>query len=199
MDFGASWGAAGHLLGRLGASWARLGGVLGASWRVLERLGSVLEASWALKSLQDKPVLIGTGSAFVCCKRPVPSCRVWCHVLFRKKAKLETLPKQPKHKPKSSKIFLNTSQNPSQNLQKSSPRPSKIEVWRRFRWKSLFDPKSSPLFSAPGGVLGRPGGVLGASWGRLGAAMGRLGASWERLGGVLGRLGSVLGRLAYTP
>ena len=146
-----------------------------------------------------KPVLIGTGSAFVCCKRPVPSCRVWCLVLLRKKAKLETLPKQPKHKPKSSKIFLNTSQNPSQNLQKSSPRPSKIEVWRRFRWKSLFDPKSSPLFSAPGGVLGRPGSVLGASWGRLGAAMGRLGASWERLGGVLGRLGSVLGRLAYTP
>ena len=195
---GASWGVFGASWGHLGASW----GVLAASWRVLEiksRLGSVLEASWALKSLQDKPVLIGTGSAFVCCKRPVPSCRVWCLVLLRKKAKLETLPKQPKHKPKSSKIFLNTSQNPSQNLQKSSPRPSKIEVWRRFRWKSLFDPKSSPLFSAPGGVLGRPGSVLGASWSRLGAAMGRLGASWERLGGVLGRLGSVLGRLAYTP
>ena len=53
------------------------------------------------------------------------------------------------------KIHLNTSQNRCQNLPKSSPRRSKIEVWRGFRWKSLFDPKSSPLFSAPGGVLGR--------------------------------------------
>ena len=140
---GASWGVFGASCGHLGASW----GVLAASWRVLEiksRLGSVLETSWAHKSLQDKPVLIGTGSAFVCCKRPVPSCRVWCLVLLRKKATLETLPKQPKHTPKSSKIFLNTCQNPFQNLPKSSPRPSKIEVWRRFRWKSLFDPKSSP-------------------------------------------------------
>ena len=165
----ASWGLLGPLGGVLGPSW----GVLAASWRALDlksRLGGVLEASWTVKKTQEKPVLIGTGSAFVCCKRPVPSCRVWCLVLLRKKAKLETLPKQPKHKPKSSKIFLNTSQNPSQNLQKSSPRPSKIEVWRRFRWKSLFDPKSSPLFSAPGGVLGRPGAVLGPSWSRHGAS-----------------------------
>ena len=99
----------------------------------------------------------------------------------------------------------NPRKNPPQHLPKSMPKPPKIEPktlqnrgLEAIRWKSLFDPKSSPLFSAPGSVLGRPGSVLGASWGRLGAAMGRLGASWERLGGVLGRLGSVLGRLAYT-
>ena len=60
MDFGASWGVPGHLLGRLEASWgrlghvlARLGGVLGASWRVLERLGT----SWPPSSLQDRKKL----------------------------------------------------------------------------------------------------------------------------------------------
>ena len=60
MDFGASWGAPGHLLGRLEASWgrlghvlARLGGVLGASWRALERLGT----SWPPSSLQDRKKL----------------------------------------------------------------------------------------------------------------------------------------------
>ena len=40
MDFGASWGPPGHLLGRLGASWGRLGGVLAASWDVWECLGT---------------------------------------------------------------------------------------------------------------------------------------------------------------
>ena len=30
MDFRASWGAPGHLLGRLEASWGRLGAVLGS-------------------------------------------------------------------------------------------------------------------------------------------------------------------------
>ena len=56
-------------------------------------------------------------------------------------------------------------QNLSQNLPKSSPRRSKIEVWKGFRWTSLFDPKLSPLFSAPGGRLG-------VSWGRLGRVLG---------------------------
>ena len=150
LHFGSIFQVLGHLggiLGRLGGVLGRLGALLGASWRILARLGaswSVLEACWHRFGPQKKPVLIGTGSAFVCCKRHVPSCRVWCLVLLRKKAKLETLPKQPKHKPKSSKIFFNTSQNPSQNLQKSSPRPSKIEVWRRFPWKSRFHPKSVP-------------------------------------------------------
>ena len=78
----------------------------------------------------------------------------------------------PKTFRKSSKISPQHPQNRSQNLPKSNPKRSKIEVWRGFRWKSFFDPKLSPLFSAPGGVLGRPGGVLGASWGRLGAALG---------------------------
>ena len=90
-------------------------------------------------------------------------------------------------------------QNRCQNLPKSSPRRSKIEVWRGFRWKSLSDPKLSPLFSAPGGRLGasweRLGRVSGSSWGRLGS----LGAPWKRLEGVVGRLGSVLELLAYTP
>ena len=89
--------------------------------------------------------------------------------------------------------------NRCQNLPKSSPRRSKIEVWRGFRWKSLSDPKLSPLFSAPGGRLGasweRLGRVSGSSWGRLGS----LGAPWKRLEGVVGRLGSVLELLAYTP
>ena len=89
-------------------------------------------------------------------------------------------------------------QNRCQNLPKSSPRRSKIEVWRGFRWKSLSDPKLSPLFSAPGGRLGasweRLGRVSGSSWGRLGS----LGAPWKRLEGVVGRLGSVLELLAYT-
>ena len=43
MDFGASWGAPGHLLGRLGASWGRLGAFWGRFGRILARLGSVLE------------------------------------------------------------------------------------------------------------------------------------------------------------
>ena len=43
MDFGASWGAPGHLLGRLGGVLGASWGVLGASW---ERLGSVLRGSW---------------------------------------------------------------------------------------------------------------------------------------------------------
>ena len=54
MDFGASWGPPGHVLGRLGPSWerlgpswGRLGGVLGASWAVLGRLGVVLKSSWS--------------------------------------------------------------------------------------------------------------------------------------------------------
>ena len=65
-------------------------------------------------------------------------------------------------------------QNLSQNLPKSSPRRSKIEVWRGFRWKSLFDPKLSPLFSAPGGRLG-------ASWGRLGRVLGpKMVPSWNQ-------------------
>ena len=42
MDFGASWGPPGHLLGRLGASWGRLGGVLARLGGVLGRLESVL-------------------------------------------------------------------------------------------------------------------------------------------------------------
>ena len=46
MDFGASWGAPGHLLGRLGgvfvASWGRLGASWGRLGRILARLGSVL-------------------------------------------------------------------------------------------------------------------------------------------------------------
>ena len=49
MDFDASWGAPGHLLGRLGASWGRLGGVLarlGGVLAALERRRSVLRASW---------------------------------------------------------------------------------------------------------------------------------------------------------
>ena len=67
-----------RVLGRLGSLLGPLGGVLGASWAVLGHL----KASWnqkdEKKALQHKPVLIGTGSAFVCGKRPVPSCRVWC-------------------------------------------------------------------------------------------------------------------------
>ena len=79
-------------------------------------------------------------------------------------------------------------QNRCQNLPKSSPRRSKIDVWRGFRWKSLSDLKLSPLFSAPGGRLGasweRLGRVSGPSWGHLG----NLGVPWKRLGGVLERL-----------
>ena len=48
MDFGASWGGPGHLLGRLGASWGRLGGVLGLLGGVLGRLGVVLGAPWGV-------------------------------------------------------------------------------------------------------------------------------------------------------
>ena len=48
MDFGASWGAPGHLLGRLGASWARLGGVLGRLGRVLGAFWAALGASWGV-------------------------------------------------------------------------------------------------------------------------------------------------------
>ena len=102
LHFGFIFRVLGPLGGLLGASWRRLGALLGASWRILARLGaswSVLEPSWRRFGPQKKPVLIGTGSAFVCCKRPVPSCRVWCLVLLRKKAKLDTLPKQPKHTP----------------------------------------------------------------------------------------------------
>ena len=80
------------------------------------------------------------------------------------------------------KTIQNTSQNRCQNLPKSSPRRSKIEVW----WGSAKNMLLSPIFSAPGGRLGaswgRLGPVLGSSWGRLGS----LGASWERLGRVLG-------------
>ena len=71
------WGIMGALVGSWGelcASWA----ALGASW-------GVLEASWHRFGTQKKPVLIGTGSAFFCCERPVTSCRVWCLVLLRKK------------------------------------------------------------------------------------------------------------------
>ena len=64
--------------------------------------------------------------------------------------------------------------NLPQNLPKSSPRRSKIEVWRGFRWNSLFDPKLSLLFSAPGGRLG-------ASWGRLGRVLGpKMVPSWNQ-------------------
>ena len=98
----------------------------------------------------------------------------------------------PKHSKNLGKINLNTSQNRCQNLPKSSPRRSKIEVWRG----SAKNPFLSPKFSAPGGRLGaswgRPGSVLGASWGRLGS----LRASWELLGAVLRRLGDVLGRIS---
>ena len=104
-----------------------------------------------------------------------------------------------KSSPMLSKFLGKSSKNRSQNLPKSSPRRSKIEVWRGFCWISLSDPKLSPLFSAPGGRLGasweRLGRVSGSSWGRLGS----LGAPWKRLEGVVGRLGSVLELLAYTP
>ena len=72
-------------------------------------------------------------------------------------------------------------QNRCQNLPKSSPRRSKIEVWRGFRWKSLSDPKLSPLFSAPGGRLGASWGRPGASSARLGAVLAPSWASWGRL------------------
>ena len=48
MDFGASWGPPGHLLGRLGASWGRLGGVLARLGGVLGRPGRVLGRSWGV-------------------------------------------------------------------------------------------------------------------------------------------------------
>ena len=60
MDFGASWGAPGHLLGRLGGVLGASWGVSGASWgrlaalgrlrsvlrRSCGRLGGILGASW---------------------------------------------------------------------------------------------------------------------------------------------------------
>ena len=42
MDFGASWGPPGHVLGRLGPSWERLGPSWGRLGGVLGRLGGVL-------------------------------------------------------------------------------------------------------------------------------------------------------------
>ena len=77
------------------------------------------------------------------------------------------------------KTTQNISQKRCQNLPKSSPRRSKIEVWRGSAKNTLLSSK----FSAPGGgVLERPGDVLGSSWAHLGTVL-----------GALGRLGSVLG------
>ena len=88
------------------------------------------------------------------------------------------------------KTIQNTSQNRCQNLPKSSPRRSKIEVWRGSAKNTLLSSK----FSAPGGASW---GVLGTSWGRLGRILGPswepwgvLGASWGRLETSWGRLGA---------
>ena len=93
------------------------------------------------------------------------------------------------------KIHLNTSQNRCQNLPKSSPRPSKIKVWRG----SAKNPFLNPKFSTPGRRLGapwgRPGGILGASWARLGAVLGSSWESWGVLGASWGRLETSWGRL----
>ena len=80
------------------------------------------------------------------------------------------------------KTIQNTSQNRCQNLPKSSPRRSKIEVWRGSVKNTLLSSK----FSTPGGASW---GVLGASWGHLGTVLGALG----RLGSVLGPSWDVLG------
>ena len=71
-------------------------------------------------------------------------------------------------------------------LPKSTPRRSKIVVWRGFRWRSLFDPN----FFRSWLVLGL---LLGASWGAPEPSWSVLGASRGRLGPVLGASSAVLG------
>ena len=97
-------------------------------------------------------------------------------------------------------------QNHPKTLPKSIPKRSKIELWRRVRWRSLFDPKSGPIFSAPGspwasswGRLGASWGAPGPSWGVLGASWGRLWTSWERFGTSWGLLGASCGLSAEKP
>ena len=145
----------------MGSSWKHL-----VLWEHVQR-ATPLRGSLArpLKIIYISVILVSSGSFWMAKKLPKPYAQ------------------------NNPKIIENSSSRP----QKSIPKLPKIEpkaVQNRglegFRWKSSFHPKWSPLFSTPGGVLGRFGGVLGASWGRLG----NLGASWGRLGAVLTRLGA---------
>ena len=143
----------------------------------------------AFKTLQDKPVLIGTGSAFVCCERPVISCRVWYLVLLRKKGAFETLPKQPKTIQNPRKFHLDppkidpkTSQNRAQDAPKS--RSGGDSAGNR-----VSIPNRSPNYS----LLEVSWAVLGASWARLGAVLELSWSVFGRLGRILGASGDVLG------
>ena len=84
------------------------------------------------------------------------------------------------------KIDLESPLKPPKNMPKSTPRRSKIEVWRGFRWRSLFDPN----FFRSWLVLGL---LLGASWGAPEPSWSVLGASRGRPGPVLGASSAVLG------
>ena len=84
------------------------------------------------------------------------------------------------------KIDLESPLKPPKNLPKSTPRSSKIEVWRGFRWRSLFDPNFFRSWLVLGLLLGASWGAPEPSWSVLGASRGHLervlGASWAVLG-----------------
>jgi len=121
-------------------------------------------------------------------------------LVVRWRSWIESLPNAPQTSRKilgkststSPNIHLNIPKIRLQNLPESTPRHSKIEVWRGLLFKLRF-------CQVLGAAWGRLGGVLGpswASWERLGAVLGCLGSVFGRLGAVLGRPGGVLGRIA---
>ena len=106
-------------------------------------------------------------------------------------------------------IHSKTLQNPPENAPKSSPKRSKIEVWRGLRFGSLLGALFSHVFGCLRasweclgrvlGALGRLGSVLARLEGGLGASWGRLGASWRVLGASLVVFGRSWRRLGSDP
>ena len=125
-------------------------------------------------------------------------------LVVRWRSWIESLPSAPQISRKflgkststSPKIHLNIPQIRLQNLPESTPRHSKIEVWRGLFLKLRFCEVLGAAWGHLGSVLGPSWGVLGASWERLGAVLGCLGTVFGLSWAVLGRLGGILGRIA---